>query len=222
MEKHDLELAIALPPVGHGQTQYYRKLGNPGPLGLFGFASTTFILSLYNFQARGITHPNVVLGMALFVGGLAQFVAGMWEFATQNTFGATAFTMYGGFWMSFATIFLPGSGVLEAYADPRELNSALGIYLMTWFIVTFLLLVASLRRNVGLVVLFSCLSITFALLAHFVATSASATSLEKAGGVVGIITAAVAFYVATAELLNDPVNSWFALPLGQIPKGRTD
>ena len=57
--------------------------------GLFGFASTTFILSMYNVQARGITTPNVVVGMALFVGGLAQFVAGMWEFATQNTFAAT-------------------------------------------------------------------------------------------------------------------------------------
>ena len=57
--------------------------------GLYGFASTTFILSMYNVNARGILNPNVVVGMALFVGGLAQFVAGMWEFATANTFGAT-------------------------------------------------------------------------------------------------------------------------------------
>ena len=57
--------------------------------GLFGFASTTFILSMYNVQARGVIHPNVVVGMALFVGGLAQFVAGMWEFACANAFGAT-------------------------------------------------------------------------------------------------------------------------------------
>ncbi|KAI0757792.1 FUN34 transmembrane protein [Daedaleopsis nitida] len=212
------------PPAGYGlgQTQYYRKLGNPGPLGLFGFASTTFILSMYNVQARGVTHPNVVIGMALFVGGIAQFVAGMWEFATQNTFGATAFTMYGGFWMSFATIFLPGSGVLDAYADEDELNSALGIYLMTWFIVTFLLFVASLRRNLGLVVLFFFLTITFLLLglSHFL--TASAVALEKAGGAFGIITALVAFYVGTAELLSDPINSWFVLPLGQISKGRID
>ena len=48
--------------------------------------------------------------------------------------------MYGGFWMSFATIFIPGSGILDAYADPTELDSALGIYLFTWFIITFLLL----------------------------------------------------------------------------------
>ncbi|KAI0762238.1 GPR1/FUN34/yaaH family-domain-containing protein [Fomes fomentarius] len=212
------------PPAAYsgGQTQYYRKLGNPGPLGLFGFASTTFILSLYNVQARGISHPNVVLGMALFVGGLAQFVAGMWEFATQNTFGATAFTMYGGFWMSFATIFLPGSGVLAAYESADELNSALGIYLWTWFIITFLLLVAATRRNLGLVVLFFFLTITFALLASSHFTTTSALALEKAGGALGIITALVAFYVGLAELQADPVNSWFVLPLGPIPKGRVD
>ena len=57
--------------------------------GLFSFASTTLILSLYNLQTRGITAPNVVVGMAIFCGGLAQFLAGMWEFATGNTFGAT-------------------------------------------------------------------------------------------------------------------------------------
>ncbi|KAI0736035.1 GPR1/FUN34/yaaH family-domain-containing protein [Earliella scabrosa] len=224
LEKAQPELAAANPPpAAYGsQPQYYRKLGNPGPLGLFGFASTTFVLSLYNVQARGITHPNVVVGMALFVGGLAQFVAGMWEFATQNTFGATAFTMYGGFWMSYATIFLPNSGVLAAYTDSDELNSALGIWLFTWFIVTFLLLIATLRRNVGLVVLFFFLTVTFALLgsSHFVLSNQ--IPLQKAGGSLGIVTALIAFYIALAEMLNDPVNSWFSLPLGPIPKGRVD
>ena len=57
--------------------------------GLFGFASTTLVLSLYNVHARDVTVPNVVVGMALFYGGLAQFLAGMWEFVTGNTFGAT-------------------------------------------------------------------------------------------------------------------------------------
>ena len=69
--------------------------------GLFGFASTTFILSMYNVQARGITTPNVVVGMALFVGGLAQLLAGMWEFAAGNTFGAT------GEWPAGSSPFLP-------------------------------------------------------------------------------------------------------------------
>ncbi|KAI8983175.1 FUN34 transmembrane protein [Trametes punicea] len=217
------ELVNARPPPSAaypaGQSPYYRKLGDPGPLGLYGFASTTFILSMYNVQARGVATPNVVVGMALFVGGLAQFVAGMWEFATSNTFAATAFTMYGGFWMSFATVFIPGSGVLTAYGtNDTELNSALGIYLITWMIVTFLLLVATLRRNMGLVVLFFFLTITFALLAGGKFSATHAVSLTKAGGAFGIITAMVAFYVGTAEMLNDRRNSWFVLPLGQIPQ----
>ncbi|KAH9920554.1 FUN34 transmembrane protein [Epithele typhae] len=204
------------------QPQYYRKLGNPGPLGLYGFASTTFILSMYNVSARGIATPNVVVGMALFVGGLAQFLAGMWEFACANSFGATAFTMYGGFWMSFATVFIPGSGVTAAYATEEELLSALGIYLITWFIVTFLLLIASLRRNIGLIALFFFLTVTFGLLAGGYFSADHMPELIKAGGSMGIVTALIAFYVGTAELLSDPVNSWFALPLGPIPKGRID
>jgi len=194
-----------------------RPLGNPGPLGLYGFASTTFILSMYNVSVRGITTPNAVVGMALFVGGLAQFVAGMWEFACANSFGATAFTMYGGFWMSFATLYIPGSGIAAAYTSDVEFGHAVGIYLMTWFIVTFLLFIASLRRNIGLIALFFFLTLTFLLLgiSKFVTTSAEACG--KAGGALGIITAFIAFYVGTAQLLV-PSESYFRLPLGDIPK----
>jgi uncharacterized protein len=100
--------------------------------------------------------------MALFCGGLAQLLAGMWEFPRGNTFAATgrshpsripilifnfqyhtkAFTSYGAFWMSFATIFIPNSGIAASYKDPGEFDSAVGIYLITWFMVTFFLLYA--------------------------------------------------------------------------------
>ncbi|KAM5537504.1 hypothetical protein V8D89_008831 [Ganoderma adspersum] len=231
LEKASPELAANPPPAVYSSTpsqpQYYRKLGNPGPLGLFGFASTTFILSMFNIQARNIATPNVVVGMALFVGGLAQFVAGMWEFACANSFGATAFTMYGGFWMSFGTVFIPGSGIIDSYItngvlNAAELDSALGIYLWTWFIVTFLLLIASLRRNIGLIVLFFFLTITFALLGAGKFSADNGVALTKAGGSLGIVTALIAFYVGTAELLSDRANSWFVLPLGPMPKGRVD
>ncbi len=70
-----------------------------------GFGATTFVLSMFNVQARGVTTPNVILGMALAYGGLCQLLAGMWEFAAGNTFGATAFSSYGGFWLSFAVLY---------------------------------------------------------------------------------------------------------------------
>jgi uncharacterized protein len=168
------------------------------------------ILSLYNIHARGIQTPNVVVGMALFCGGLAQFLAGMWEFATGNTFGATgkhwiytfylyakcdicvtAFSSYGAFWLSFAALLIPSSGVNAAYKaslNPAEELDAIAIYLTSWMIVTFLFLyvcsscpvslvaavlirllvplsLASIRKSVGLTALFFFLTATFLILA---------------------------------------------------------
>ncbi|KAN0082937.1 GPR1/FUN34/yaaH family domain containing protein [Tylopilus felleus] len=196
-----------------------RKIANPAALGLFSFASTTFILSLYNVNARSIHTPNVVIGMACFSGGLAQFMAGMWEFPRGNTFGATAFTSYGAFWMSYATILIPGSGVLAAYKSPDELSAALGIYLITWFILTFMFLIGSLRRNVGLISLFVSLCITFVLLA--VGTWSGNVVVGKAGGGMGIVTALIAYYCGLSDLLVKG-ESWFTLPLGDIPQERVD
>jgi hypothetical protein len=95
-------------PIDNSQPAFpvfHRKFANPSPLGLMGFAATTFVLSMYNVSARGIHTPNVVLGMALGYGGLVQLLAGMWEFASGNTFAATAFSSYGGFWLSFGCIY---------------------------------------------------------------------------------------------------------------------
>ncbi|GJE89228.1 acetate uptake transporter family protein [Phanerochaete sordida] len=193
-----------------------RRLGNPGPLGLFSFASTTFILSFYNAGVRGVVVPNVVVGMGLGVGGLAQLLAGMWEFAAGNTFGATAFSSYGGFWLSFASLYLPGFGIVDAYnGNESELNSALGIYLITWFLFTFLMLVGSLRRNIGLMALFFTLMTTFMLLA--ISKFQANENVGKAGGAVGILCALIAYYVGLAELLVRE-ESWFTLPLGTISK----
>jgi len=191
------------------------KLGNPAALGLFSFASTTLILSLYNVGARGITVPNVVVGMAIFCGGLAQLLAGMWEFPAGNMFGATAFTSYGAFWMSFATILIPGSGVIEAFKDnPDQIASALGIYLITWFVVTFLFTLVTLRKSVAFIALFSLLSITFAILAA--ANFTGKLFLSKAGGGFGVATALVAYYIGLAQLMLAEKSPAFTLPLGSL------
>lgn len=83
------------------------SFANPAPLGLLAFGATTFILSMYNIQASGVRTPNVVLGMALGYGGLVQLIAGIEEWACGNSFGATAFASYGGFWFSFGSLYLP-------------------------------------------------------------------------------------------------------------------
>jgi len=193
------------------------RFGNPAPLGLFSFASTTLVLSLYNVHARHIATPNVIVGMALFFGGLAQFLAGMWEFATGNTFGATAFTSYGAFWLSFATLLIPGSGVGDAYgADAGMEFDAIGIYLIAWMIVTFLFFIGALRKSVGLSALFLFLTLTFMLLA--VGNLVQKENVLKAGGYFGIITAAIAYYCGLSEMLTE--NDIFTIPIGKIPPRR--
>jgi hypothetical protein len=198
----------------HNTAPQLRVIGNPGPLGLFSFAGTTFILSMFNVNARGVTVPNAVIGMACFVGGLAQFAAGMWEFTTGNTFGATAFTSYGGFWLAYAAFLHPDFGVGAAYAKtPDELHNAVAIFLASWFIVTFIFLLATLRVNIALVTLFFFLDVTFLLL--MVAEFTENVTIAKAGGGFGIVTAFVAFYAGAAQLLTKE-NSLFTLPVGSL------
>lgn len=192
---------------------HHRRFANPAPLGLSAFAATTFLLSLFNLQSRGITTPNLIVGLALSYGGLVQLLAGMWEFAAGNTFGATAFSSYGGFWISFGLIFWPSSGILSSYTGHAsgQLDQALGLYLITWFIFTFILLLASLRSSVALVALFFFLDVTFLLLGlgkiyHTV------TIFTQVGAIFGLVTSGIGWYAAAANLLTSET-SYFVLPV---------
>ncbi|KAI9310630.1 GPR1/FUN34/yaaH family-domain-containing protein [Dichotomocladium elegans] len=211
---HDLEskYAMAPPPVAAAPT----PIANPGPLGLCGFALTTLVLSLHNANAGmpAGTPSNVVVGLAFFYGGLVQLLAGMWEFRTGNTFGATAFSSYGGFWLSYAIMFIPGANIQAAYADhPGQLAHSLGIYLVAWSIFTGIMLIACHRSTVGLVALFFCLEITFILLAA--ADLNSSATCKVAGGAMGVVTACIAWYNALAGLLTKE-SSYFTLPVGPL------
>lgn len=153
----------------HPVVHTHIAIANPAPLGLMAFALTTFVLSCYNAGIFGVqvTSPtNVVTGLALFYGGIAQLLAGMWEFKTGNTFGATAFASYGAFWLSYAVILIPSFGVVSAYTAPHDKNlgPALAIFLLGWTIFTLLMWFGTLRANVVLSALFFCLTITFLLL----------------------------------------------------------
>src|SRR3954453_19316785 len=88
-------------PAAQRVTFVPSPIADPGPLGLAAFALTTFVLSMFNADLVGKGGEPVVFGLAFAYGGLAQVLAGMWEFRTGNTFGAVAFTSYGAFWLSF-------------------------------------------------------------------------------------------------------------------------
>lgn len=190
-------------------------LANPAPLGLSAFALTTFVLSLINAGARGVSIPNIVVGLAFFYGGAAQFVAGMFELAVANTFGGVALSSYAAFWCSWGAIQVDSFGIVSAYGDDTtELLYAIGIFLIGWFIFTFFLCVLTLKSTVAFFLLFFFLSITFLLLA--IAEFNGSALVKKAAGVFGIITALVAWYNAYAGLANSQ-NTYITVKAIQLP-----
>ncbi|KAI8979618.1 GPR1/FUN34/yaaH family-domain-containing protein [Mycotypha africana] len=190
-------------------------IANPGPLGLCATALCTFVLSLHNAGA-GLPADgpnNVVVGTSMFYGGLVQLCAGMWEFKTGNTFGATAFSSYAGFWLSYACIFIPGFNVTGAYTDANILKQSLGLYLLGWAIFSGIMLIASHRSSIGLVTLFFFLFLTFVMLAA--AEFNHSLKATVAGGVFGILAALSSWYNALSGLLTKD-SSYFTLPVGRL------
>lgn len=172
-------------------------IADPGALGLGAFALTTFVLSSFNAGLLPKSLEAVVLPLALFYGGIAQFFAGMWEFRKGNTFGATAFGSYGMFWMSFAAYV---EFVVPELGGSEKAASATGLFLLAWTIFTLIMLLASLRTNGAIIAVFVTLTITLLLLT--VADLFGASDLGTIGGYFGILTALVAWYGAAAVVTN--------------------
>jgi uncharacterized protein len=185
------EVRTAAPPVS--------ALANPAALGLAGFALTTFVLSTHN--AMPSQAPDLTwVGLAFFYGGLAQFAAGMWEFKTGNTFGATAFSTYGAFWMALATFVLL---VLAGKVPAADIGKDVGWFLLAFFIFNSYMLVLSARVNMAVFGVFLTLEVTELLL--FLGAfggSGAGEGLTALGGWVGILTAIVAWYASFAIVAN--------------------
>jgi succinate-acetate transporter protein len=166
-------------------------LADPAPLGLAAFALTTFVLSFVNTGLFKV--EPVVFGLALAYGGAAQFAAGMWEFAKGNTFGATAFTSYGAFWLSFW--WLTGHTDLTG-APEGDVTDSVGLYLLAWGIFTAYMTIAATRVSGAVLAVFVLLTATFVVLA--IGDFATAETITKIGGWLGIATAAAAWYASLA------------------------
>jgi uncharacterized protein len=171
-------------------------VANPGPLGLAAFALTTFVLSMFNTGLVSSAGEPVVFGLALAYGGLAQLLAGMWEFRTGNTFGATAFTSYGAFWLSFWAF----AQFFEKSIPAKEAGAAVGLYLIAWGVFTAYMFIASLRTTGAIAVVFFLLAATFIVLG--IGNSGGDASIVKIGGWVGLATAVAAWYASFAEVTN--------------------
>jgi len=171
-------------------------LADPGPLGLAGFAMTTFVLSMFNADLVGKGGEPVVLGLAVAYGGLAQLLAGMWEFRTGNTFGAVAFTSFGAFWLSFFALAQWFAKDIPA----KDAGHAIGLYLIAWGIFTTYMFVASLRTTAAIAAVFFLLAVTFFFLG--IGNAGAHPNVIKIGGWLGLATAAVAWYASFAAVVN--------------------
>ena len=169
---------------------------DPAPLGLAGFALTTFVLSMYNSNLMSPLGEPVVLGLAFAYGGIAQLLAGMWEFRNSNTFGATAFSSFGAFWLSFWILVTSYAKLLPVAHAHKDI----GLYLIGWGIFTFYMWIASFRTTAAVNLVFFLLWITFLLLG--IGNAGNHTNLIHAGGYVGLATALAAAYASFAVVTN--------------------
>ncbi|CAL9734941.1 ammonia transport outward protein 2 [Monosporozyma servazzii] len=195
------------------------KFANPAPLGLSGFGLTTFVLSMCNARAQGVEIPNVFVGLAIFYGGFVQLIAGIWEIALENTFGGTALCSFGGFWLSFGSIYIPWFGILDAYKDrPDEFANAMGFFLLGWAIFTYGLCLCTMKSTLMLFSLYFFLALTFLLLS--IGQFAQNVKVIKAAGIVGVLVSFIAWYLAYAGLATKH-NAYITVHTVPLPTNET-
>ncbi|KAI5950882.1 mug86 [Candida jiufengensis] len=186
-----------------------REFGNATCIGLVSFSISNLVLSLYGLNTRGIHTPNVIVSLCIFYAGLLQILASIWDFFRGNTFSYVAFGSYGAFFLSFGAIQIESFGIVKAYMteDPTQLENAIGIYLIGWALVSFMLLMCTLKSVVSLVAMFFFIFMTFLLqgIGYLIAMPV----VIKAGAGVGIAVSVCGLYNAYAGMANK-TNSYFS------------
>jgi uncharacterized protein len=167
-------------------------IADPAPLGLAAFALTTFLLSAVNAGWAKNTSGADWLGYAIAYGGLCQLLAGMWEFKNKNVFGATAFSTYGGFWI--------GLGLFTLLAHAPAGTKDVGWILLAFAIFNTYMLLFATQLNTAVFLVFLTLELTEIFL--FWGILAGNSTLVKVGGIVGVVTALVAWYTSAAGVIN--------------------
>jgi len=185
-------------------------IADPAPLGLAAFALTTFLLSVANAGLMRNGTGDAWLGYAIAYGGLAQLLAGMWEFRNRNVFGATAFSTYGGFWIGLALwVILVAE---KAPAGSPAVGKDIAWILLAFAIFNTYMLVWSAALNMAVFMVFLTLELTEIVL--FIGGFAASTSIIKVGGYLGIITALVAWYTSAAGVISG-MSGRPVLPVGR-------
>jgi succinate-acetate transporter protein len=186
-----LAATAPVPPA----TRVADTTANPAPLGLMGFGMTTVLLNIHNagFYELG----TMILAMGLFYGGIAQIIAGIMEWKKNNTFGMTAFTSYGLFWLTLVgLILMPKHSMGDATSKP-----ALACFFVAWGVFTLVMFIGTLRLNRALQVVFLSLTVLFFLLAW--RDFGGGETVGRIAGWEGILCGLSAMYAGLAQVLNE-------------------
>lgn len=184
-------------------------LANPAPLGLMGFGMTTVLLNIHNTLPEVFTINSMIFAMGIFYGGLAQIIAGILEFRKGNTFGMTAFTSYGLFWLSFVFLLILPK-IIPDLSSAVDEPLFMGWYLFMWGFFTMMMFLGTLKKNFALSFVFLTLFILFYLLALKDWGFISGAWI----GIEGIICGLSAIYLAMAEVINENLRKT-VLPIGR-------
>jgi succinate-acetate transporter protein len=195
----DREVTPAVQPAASAAS-----IADPGPLGLAAFALTTFLLSTVNARwTVGNSAGTAFLGYALAYGGLAQLLAGMWEFRRGNVFASTAFSSYGAFWIGL---------FVWIRVAPVATGHDLGWILLAFAIFNTYMLLMATQVNVAVFGVFLTLELTEIFLA--IGNFTSSIGITQIGGYIGIVTALVAWYTSAAGV-SAGIGGRILLPVGR-------
>ncbi|KAI9731037.1 MAG: hypothetical protein M1834_005500 [Cirrosporium novae-zelandiae] len=201
-----------------------RTYADGSPLALLGFSAGIFLISSCGLAVRGVATPNILVGMLVFFSGIAQFVGGIFCWIAGNTYEGTVFPAYGAFNLAYGIIYVPGSGIMDAYTDSKtgELNDqfapAVALFLWAWFIVTFIFVVGAIKTNWVLFIDLVVLDLVFMLLA--IGNMNDNTACSKAGSALGYVCAFLTFILGAHNLwaFNTPIR----VPVFPMPGTKRD
>lgn len=188
-----------------------RKLANPGPWAVTAFATTSFMLGIYNAGLLPGGGVPMVVDLALIFGGLMQIIVAILEFVAGNTFTTAVFGSYGPFWVAFGALELWFAKMIPAAA----LGSAIALFLACFAVITFYFFIATFKTDWVLIIVFGLIDLALISLAIGAGTGVGFWTVL--GGWLTIVFAVLAWYHAAAGII---AATWGrdVLPLWPIKK----
>jgi hypothetical protein len=185
-------------------------MANPAPWAVTAFATTSFMIGMYQTHLLNNAGLPIVLPAALFFGGLVQIIVAILEFIRGNMFAGAVFGTYGPFWVILGVF----NTMYAAGVPPVQLNDANSLFLAMFAVISFYLAIASLRTDLVLTVIIWLIFIGLTVLA--VGAGANNVDITEAGGWIVLVFAVLAWYHAAGDIIESTFGRK-VLPFGPPP-----